>query len=227
MTKHMKIGLEFQFTTSQGGRPSISQWLSYWRFISIHDLTRRSTLPRRSHLHHYFISIHDLTRRSTRTRFCHFGFSMSFQFTTSQGGRLKLTQASQPSETFQFTTSQGGRPLIYGFWVFRWYFNSRPHKEVDTDVFNQHVFEQYFNSRPHKEVDPKCWGNRTKSDISIHDLTRRSTSLRVFFESPTSFQFTTSQGGRLGCSANRLTIDIISIHDLTRRSTFLCSVARF
>ena len=55
----------FQFTTSQGGRPEETAFLSKEIILSIHDLTRRSTedhgirgyLPR--------LSIHDLTRRST------------------------------------------------------------------------------------------------------------------------------------------------------------------
>ena len=33
-----------------------------------------------------------------------------FQFTTSQGGRLKPITKNTEAMTFQFTTSQGGRP---------------------------------------------------------------------------------------------------------------------
>ena len=55
------------------------------------------------------ISIHDLTRRSTVVREVIFHKIWLFQFTTSQGGRRIALSASSPSFTFQFTTSQGGR----------------------------------------------------------------------------------------------------------------------
>ena len=54
-----------------------------------------------------------------------------------------------------------------------------------------------FNSRPHKEVDllRQNFYHQT-SHLSIHDLTRRSTSAPTFSSSGAIFQFTTSQGGR-------------------------------
>ena len=55
-----------------------------------------------------------------------------------------------------------------------------------------------FNSRPHKEVDSSSSvRSRSKPNLSIHDLTRRST----------------------GIGASGLTDECLSIHDLTRRST--------
>ena len=56
------------------------------RYLSIHDLTRRSTNAAGKEKIMVELSIHDLTRRST---FCTHIFSdfVSFQFTTSQGGR--------------------------------------------------------------------------------------------------------------------------------------------
>ena len=78
-------------------------------------------------------------------------------------------------------------------------------------------------------------------DLSIHDLTRRSTSMSGTLENPLLFQFTTSQGGRLSRQTSNLADAIfqfttsqggrplfsifsailcdLSIHDLTRRST--------
>ena len=78
-------------------------------------------------------------------------------------------------------------------------FNSRPHKEVDRDKVRETHGETTFNSRPHKEVDiinlcpPSSTGIfqlttsqggrphqryscHCSSDLSTHDLTRRSTS---------------------------------------------------
>ena len=59
------------------------------------------------------------------------------------------------------------------------YFNSRPHKEVDSDCDCVRFFPLYFNSRPHKEVDYKKDNKKSKTFISIHDLTRRSTCIFV------------------------------------------------
>ena len=121
---------------------------------------------------------------------------------------------------FQFTTSQGGRRRLSLGYHRQKYFNSRPHKEVDSSYFLVFLFAFYFNSRPHKEVDGISKSvSFTISNISIHDLTRRSTvfdrplsRLRTHFNSrphkevdvPSPgthcdwnvFQFTTSQGGR-------------------------------
>ena len=55
----------FQFTTSRGGRLSVTADDISIRDLSIHDLTRRSTTQtvRSDAVRH--LSIHDLTRRST------------------------------------------------------------------------------------------------------------------------------------------------------------------
>ena len=58
------ITISFQFTTSQGGRPGGRGADDCWHVISIHDLTRRSTLSEDQD-----------------------GQMILFQFTTSQGGR--------------------------------------------------------------------------------------------------------------------------------------------
>ena len=63
-----------------------------------------------------YLSIHDLTRRSTTvdTIFVHFG---TFQFTTSQGGRPVPPEYQLLGVDFQFTTSQGGRRKTTTFTV--------------------------------------------------------------------------------------------------------------
>ena len=128
-----------------------------------------------------------------------------------------------------------------------------------------------FNSRPHKEVDWAKKGFDPNGNLSIHDLTRRSTSCVYhavtggfpFNSRPhkevdisdvvnkiiaTTFQFTTSQGGRHALNGLFLLDDTfqfttsqggrrlfatffdaafpLSIHDLTRRSTQLRSMFR-
>ena len=98
---------------------------------------------------------------------------------------------------FQFTTSQGGRHMADTTASCLGPFNSRPHKEVDLDhVIRRHV--QF---------------------LSIHDLTRRSTSAATKASVGLSFQFTTSQGGRPRMTGRRHGKMHLSIHDLTRRST--------
>ena len=120
---------------------------------------------------------------------------------------------------FQFTTSQGGRHRISVHIYVASSFNSRPHKEVDFLIFVCLSFSlvlsihdltrrstwisfelwrsyQPFNSRPHKEVDKQERDEITPYDLSIHDLTRRSTERISFPETIIIFQFTTSQGGR-------------------------------
>ena len=56
--------------------------------LSIHDLTRRSTITDLLRKRTFYLSIHDLTRRSTFLVHIHDPVTSSFQFTTSQGGRL-------------------------------------------------------------------------------------------------------------------------------------------
>ena len=166
----------FQFTTSQGGRR--------YRYIKFHFDSN--------------LSIHDLTRRSTATVFTLQLDEETFQFTTSQGGRLHrlylliyliilsihdLTRRSTDmaiidynTGVFQFTTSQGGRLACFE---------------------NAPVCTRSFNSRPHKEVDRQLLYHVWICNLSIHDLTRRSTR---------------GTGNCFPCM-------ILSIHDLTRRST--------
>ena len=123
--------MTFQFTTSQGGRRETPEevgielpfnsrphkevdgvflqcWSDLW--LSIHDLTRRSTVLAYRGGFYNNLSIHDLTRRSTT--FCRSLWRRSaFQFTTSQGGRPISATLGATLEFFQFTTSQGGRLL--------------------------------------------------------------------------------------------------------------------
>ena len=149
--------------------------------ISIHDLTRRSTFIRRDSYSDIDISIHDLTRRST--------------FRNLRKGRcrpISIHDLTRRSTVGQIRMCQFGL-----------YFNSRPHKEVDKiparnireAIKFQFTTSQggrlkilihinpltYFNSRPHKEVDIYSVCTGRFMDISIHDLTRRSTQFGTEF----------------------------------------------
>ncbi len=55
--------------------------------------------------------------------------------------------------------------------------------------------------------------------ISTHDLTRRSTVLKLIQFDPDTFQLTTSRGGRRMVREDGEQERCISTHDLTRRST--------
>ena len=100
-----------------------------------------------------------------------------------------------------------------------YYFNSRPHEEVDhtfssvgasdsifqlttsrggrlqSSSFRCSSFE-YFNSRPHEEVDWLACVLAYYVYISTHDLTRRSTVYIQVLQEDREFQLTTSRGGR-------------------------------
>ena len=76
-------------------------------------------------------------------------------------------------------------------------FNSRPHEEVDRLRSLCGFWAYSFNSRPHEEVDFSSMSFVEPFCLSIHDLTRRSTSVyNLVYRS-----------------------SVLSIHDLTRRST--------
>ena len=168
---------------------------------------------------------------------------LSFQFTTSQGGRPISFGVSWGDIAFQFTTSQGGRH-DYGYFRIRQFetFNSRPHKEVDSDEEGENTPENLsIHDLTRRSTTPISVSN-TIPDLSIHDLTRRSTAVgcggtAIYYV----FQFTTSQGGRhqphCACACDKpfnsrphKEVDgnpdktesettTLSIHDLTRRST--------
>ena len=123
--------LIFQLTTSQGGRPrlicpaigrsgisthDLARRSTIYRCldhsiqicISTHDLARRSTLSLPLFLKIGYISTHDLARRSTMAHHLS-SLEITFQLTTSQGGRQKRCNYYSFLKKFQLTTSQGGR----------------------------------------------------------------------------------------------------------------------
>ena len=149
------------------------------------------------------ISIHDLPRRSTKTYLADIFDLLKFQSTTSRGGRLlalvvivrlaelfqsttsrggRPVSADMPpaSESFQSTTSRGGRPEIFRRLIFREVFQSTTSRggrlELQIENIDMNV---NFNPRPPEEVDAVCSGFLIQFSISIHDLPRRSTLLKL------------------------------------------------
>ena len=123
-------------------------------FLSIHDLTRRSTFSAFSNAF-TIVSFNSRPHKAVDNVLSHivilasvFQFTTSqggrhghrivfqksgiFQFTTSQGGRRDRDAEDVSSRRFQFTTSQGGRQCKLSLGLYSsCSFNSRPHKEVD------------------------------------------------------------------------------------------------
>ena len=121
-----------------------------------------------------------------------------FQFTTSQGGRPHPVLSCKNMSIFQFTTSQGGRlDFLRGCCAVAHDFQfttSQGGRRHRTQVL---ALLQSFNSRPHKEVDDNSEDVEEDEPLSIHDLTRRSTTLTSSpLDKYLASQFTTSQGGR-------------------------------
>ena len=195
-------GETFQFTTSQGGRRSINRTTTFFRLLSIHDLTRRSTTA--------------FDKEKVIEEF--------FQFTTSQGGRQDVDRPLGTITTFQFTTSQGGRHAEQLRPEYICYlsihdltrrstamactvracphpFNSRPHKEGDVGHFDACLLDLglSIHDLTRRSTLVGCTGDEVTCNLSIHDLTRRSTRnwISIFMK-------------RIN----------LSIHDLTRRSTY-------
>ena len=145
----------FQLTTSQVGRQVVTIDNAQLFLISTHDLTRRSTSVRDDLWHGKSISTHDLTRRSTSWSPCSIGRPYISTHDLTRRSTALHTEKNQ----------------------MHFYFNSRPHKEVDSILQSSLRNHLYFNSRPHKEVDAFIFFlSGSGLSISTHDLTRRSTS---------------------------------------------------
>ena len=155
--------------------------------LSIHDLTRRSTGQPWVSNRDACLSIHDLTRRST----------------ISERQPLLYVDLSIHDLTRRSTMN------LFSICCGIISFNSRPHKEVDSTLSQQSAPAQAFQfttsqgGRHHLLFSIKITAN-----LSIHDLTRRSTGLWGYW----------------------LSLWSLSIHDLTRRSTCrecICSCSAF
>ena len=232
----------FQLTTSRGGRrPGNRQRAPHTyfnsqpheevdgqllcdlvcRYISTHDLTRRSTEKQYAPEEAWDISTHGLlTRRSTHSSDAARHVVRYFNSRPHEEvDPFSLMQLGRNSISTHDLTRRSTRFAPFACENVRKYFNSRPHEEVDRERLIEHVFERYFNSRPHEEVDSSYKPISQRLHISTHDLTRRSTSLKNCTASNTLFQLTTSRGGRPLRHNPGPKFLSISTHDLTRRST--------
>ena len=214
-------GNSFQLTTSQGGRPGTEKRSHQAPCISTLDLTRRSTGNCGASSATGYISTHDLARRSTGN--C--GASSATGYISTHDLARRSTLAIVRDEQVCY------------------YFNSRPHEEVDASFQTQYGLRLSFQLTTSRGGRPaSLLARHVIVNISTHDLTRRSTSrlllLLVFqlhfnsrpheeVDSVTPdqagdgkiFQLTTSRRGRRDRAGSGILPDSISTHDLTKRST--------
>ncbi len=143
---------------------------------------------------------------------------------------------------FQFTTSRGGRLCpIFNIFI-KYSFNSRPHEEVDVitvmDRYYADIF-QFTTSRGGRLVPPSVPGavlifQFTTSrggrqpytyyvmnpyNLSIHDLTRRSTSMSYLIRCHLGLSIHDLTRRSTNTIFKKISYFGLSIHDLTRRST--------
>ena len=123
--------------------------------------------------------------------------TQTFQFTTSQGGRLYTNRLSFCASPFQFTTSQGGRRIssatvfMAPFFQFTTSQGGRPYF---FEILHQILVLSIHDLTRRSTEDGTAI--HVQYILSIHDLTRRSTQQSAFPYFYGCFQFTTSQGGR-------------------------------
>ena len=121
--------------------------------LSIHDLTRRSTVLPSIFTLYIYLSIHDLTRRSTAFRD---GLTATHGLSIHDLTRRSTILSSRSEENCWSFNSRPHKEVDYyggNTYGLCWSFNSRPHKEVDVLPENMRPWRSTFNSRPHKEVD--------------------------------------------------------------------------
>ena len=145
---------------------------------------------------------------------------VSFQFTTSQGGRRLNRTENETYSVFQFTTSQGGRRLDPGQFF-------KPVKLSIHDLTRRStMFDETYIAKIELSIHDLTRRSTTLQPqaqqqiiLSIHDLTRRST-ISVLCGSTVSESFNSRPHKEvdLRVSGKHLTMTL-SIHDLTRRST--------
>ncbi len=167
--------------------------------ISTHDLTKRSTIPifkEDDEPWHFNSRPHEEVDYTVRTRL---PSGIRFQLTTSRRGRHCIYRKNMIHHVFQLTTSRRGRlsavtllPAVISFQL-------TTSRRGRLHVRKCPACGFHFNSRPHEEVDINQDVLRFTANISTHDLTKRSTSIRQ----------------------TKIIIIWISTHDLTKRSTMM------
>ena len=130
----------------------------------------------------------------------------TFQFTTSQGGRLRLKLS------FLLAAKLSIHDLTRRSTAWGYHGKAR-------GVLSIHDLTRRSTNTKQELSDGEA--------LSIHDLTRRSTILARCVMVNLPFQFTTSQGGRLDLTSLNRCGSNLSIHDLTRRSTQSIGITPF
>ena len=194
--------------------------------LSIHDLTRRSTAVNPHTVIMRHLSIHDLTRRSTNLA----GIDWYLRTLSIHDLTRRSTQCKLERKTIQVLSihdlTRGSTLLHIKSKRYRTCLLIHDLTRRSTSARPQSQDCQYaFNSRPHKEVDGI--GSLTYRGTKAFQFTtsqggRPEEHLKVIHEK--FFQFTTSQGGRQVVDTSGSASFGLSIHDLTRRSTGLLSI---
>ena len=156
-----------------------------------------------------YISTHDLTKRSTRMHTKRLD-TVKFQLTTSRRGRLFLRMMknfvwhfnSRPHEEVDYhfcskKRSKRGRQVRWGFICTNIEnFNSRPHEEVDRQQAAESKISRISTHDLTKRSTSLIISDISDNFISTHDLTKRSTIASAFYSTINTFQLTTSRRGR-------------------------------
>ena len=175
-TRSVPFGVNFQLTTSQGGRPGQIYQEGWSLSLSTHDLTRRSTSATSSQVYIFDLSTHDLTRRSTRL---HHRVELELiSFNSRPHKEVDLAELAD-LPVFFLSTHDLTRRSTVAYLKKKYSISLSTHDLTRRSTYHPVTLLQFlgsFNSRPHKEVD------------MVDALERGSTSV---------FQLTTSQGGRL------------------------------
>ena len=168
--------ITFQLTTSRRGRLTVHMCVSNIIQISTHDLTKRSTFAALVFMAISLIFQLTTSRRGRQLTQIKKDEDNEFQLTTSRRGRREVTQLEYNPIEFQLTTSRRGRRDLRSLYDFTFLF-------------------QLTTSRRGRLLNVHQLHNPT--DISTHDLTKRSTlATNGTLQFPELFQLTTSRRGR-------------------------------
>ena len=121
--------------------------------------------------------------------------SVPFQLTASRRGWLLRMMENPSRKSFQLTASRRGWPMVNGNAYLSVAFQLTASRRGWQPDSLRLLTIHYFNSQPHEEADGDPWHANDHSGISTHSLTKRLTSLVLFYTSCKSFQLTASRRG--------------------------------
>ena len=166
------------------------------------------------------LSIHDLTRRSTVERHSPICHNMIFQFTTSHGGRHTYASIPVYISIFQFTTSHGGRHTSCKLLSVTSGLSIHDLTRRSTPLTSQKAYSNCLSihdlTRRSTALSRCCLFRSPFQFTTSHGGRLIRKIIKTIL---TLFQFTTSHGGRPEFDLYGVFVFGLSIHDLTRRST--------